>query len=437
MAAPPEEPPSPASTGTAAEEDPFGPRIPIEHVVFIIKENRTFDHYFGRYPGADGATEGRTADGRTVPLQPAPDVQPHDIRHSFISGLLAVNGGQMNGFDAILEGDDLTGYTSFRRKGIPNYWAYADRFVLADRFFTSTYGATLPEHLYAVAAHAGDVVANQAFEGPNGGYCDNPDQLTYRFLQDLTPEDVDHIMDLEERPLVHHPEGIHAIQGFWETVRTCLSIRTLPDELEEAGISWKYYSSTQRWQNALQAVRHIRFGPMWNRVQDPRRFLIDVHRGRLSQVSWLVPPDPFNEHPTTGTTSVCAGENWTVQQVDAIMKSTYWRSTAIVIVWDDFGGFYDHVVPPHYDIMGLGPRTPALIISRRGDNPDGGAIDSTTYEFSSVLAFIEQVYGISPLTERDAEADPLSGAFDFSSEPRMQRLVLDYREDCPYGTDLR
>jgi phospholipase C len=345
----------------------------------------------------------------------------------------------MNGFNAILEGHDLTGYLSFRRSGIPNYWAYADRFVLADRFFTSTYGATLPEHLYAVAAHAGDVVANQAFEGPNGGYCDNPDQLTYRFLQDLTPEQVGHIMELEERPLAHHPELIHEIQRFWETVRTCLSIRTLPDELEEAGISWKYYSSTQRWQNALQAVRHIRFGPMWKRVQDPGRFLIDVRRQRLPAVAWLVPPDPFNEHPRSGTTSVCAGENWTVQQVNAIMKSRYWESTAIIIVWDDFGGFYDHVVPPHADIMGLGPRTPALIISpwtRRGDNPDGGSVDSTTYEFSSVLAFIEQLFGLPPLTDRDAAADPLTGAFDFGSRPRMEKLILPYRKDCPYGLDL-
>ena len=88
-------------------------------------------------------------------------------------------------------------------------------------------------------------------------------------------------------------------------------------------------------------------------------------------------------------TNVCEGENWTVEYLNAVMRSEYWESTAIVIVWDDFGGFYDHVVPPHYDVMGLGPRTPALIISpwtKQGDNPDGGSIDSTVYEFSSVLA---------------------------------------------------
>ena len=92
------------------------------------------------------------------------------------------------------------------------------------------------------------------------------------------------------------------------------------------------------------------------------------------------------------------------------------------MVWDDFGGFYDHVKPPHYDIMGLGPRTPALIMSpytRAGDNRDGGSIDSTVYEFSSVLKFIEDLHGLKPLTDRDAQASPLAGAFDFSQPPRL------------------
>ncbi len=122
-----------------------------------------------------------------------------------------------------------------------------------------------------------------------------------------------------------------------------------------------------------------------------------------------------------------------------IMKSEYWPSTAIVVVWDDFGGFYDHVPPPHVDVFGFGLRTPALIISpwtRRGDNPNGGSIDSTTYEFSSVLAFIERLHELKPLTDRDAAADPLSGAFDFTQEPNLKKLVLPLRQECPYGTSF-
>ena len=135
-----------------AEVDP----IPIKHVVFIIKENRTFDHYFGRYPGADGATEGKTSSGETIPITPAADFLGHDLGHSFFDGLIAINGGRMNGYDLIKNGNLLSGYTQFTRATLPAYWAYADHFVLGDRMFSSMFGPTFPEHLYTVAAQAVD-----------------------------------------------------------------------------------------------------------------------------------------------------------------------------------------------------------------------------------------------------------------------------------------
>jgi hypothetical protein len=163
---------------------------------------------------------------------------------------------------------------------------------------------------------------------------------------------------------------------------------------------------------------------MWGNVLEPSNFVKDVKHGEMPAVSWIIPPESYNEHPGGGK-STCAGENWTVHQVNTIMRSEFWRTTAIVVVWDDFGGFYDPVEPPQYDVMGLGPRTPALIISpytRQGSNPDGGAVDGTTYEFSSVLAFIEQLFGLDPMTDRDGQADPLSGAFDFE-HPNFDKLI--------------
>jgi phospholipase C len=121
-----------------------------------------------------------------------------------------------------------------------------------------------------------------------------------------------------------------------------------------------------------------------------------------------------------------------MERLKAIFDSDAWASTVVVIVWDDFGGFYDHVPPPHVDAMGYGPRTPALIISpysKAGDNPEGGSIDSTTYDFTSVLAFIEQLHDLEPLTDRDANADPLTGALDFTQEPRLDVPDLPDR-DC-------
>lgn len=411
--------------------------VPIEHVVFMVKENRTFDHYFGKYPGANGATVGYTLDGREIPLKPAPDVMPHDITHGFASGLYSINGGEMNGFNIIGQGADLSGYVQHSRRSIPAYWAYADRFVLADNFFTSMYGPTFPEHLYTVAAQANQVVDNKTNADTPGNYCDDPKEYTKRFRDGLRKREIREIMRLEDEIVHPRPDNLYRIAQYWESTRTCFDIEVLPDELEEAGISWKYYARPDVWMNGLQSIRHVRFGPMWEKVQDPERFIKDLRRHELPQVSWLIPPEGLNEHPGEGQ-SVCAGENWTVQQVNALMKSDYWESTALIIVWDDFGGFYDHVPPPHLDIMGLGPRTPALVISpwtKQGDNPDGGSIDHTEYEFSSVLRFIEELFGLPPMTERDANADPLTGAFDFSSPPRTEELIRPYRQTCPYYTN--
>jgi phospholipase C len=416
---------------------------PIEHVIFLVKENRSFDHYFGTYPGADGATEGGTIadcsatafqDGPVVELADAPLVLPHDLGHAFAPGLYSINGGKMNGYNCVPLGDDMTGYTQHSRATIPGYWAYADRFVLADRFFTSMYGPTFPEHLYTVAAQSYGIVDNKTTTNVEGNYCDDDTEITKRFpIEDLTDADVRKIMALEEDITSEVPDQLIRIAAYWESTRTCVDIKTLPDLLERNGISWTYYANADSWMNALQAVRHIRFGPMWDKVQKPETFLQDVRRGDLPAVSWLVPPEGHpNEHPGS-LTNVCEGENWTLEYVNAVMRSEHWPSTAIVIVWDDFGGFYDHVVPPHYDVMGLGPRTPALIISpwtTQGDSPDGGSIDSTVYEFSSVLRFIEDLHGLKPMTDRDRRADPLSGAFDFSQEPRLEPLIIPPR-DCP------
>jgi hypothetical protein len=176
---------------------------PIDHVVFVVKENRTFNNFFATYPGAEGSTEGGTLtctvhgckDGPVIQLQKADDVQEHDLTHCFRCGLTAINGGKMNGFDAMngpipvdstkatLYGHDMSGYTYFDRSGLPNYWAYADRFVLADHFFTSMFGPTLPEHLYTVAAQSNMIVDNKSTTDHEGSYCDDHTESATRFTR--------------------------------------------------------------------------------------------------------------------------------------------------------------------------------------------------------------------------------------------------------------
>jgi phospholipase C len=440
-------------TPTSSPTQALPSDVPIDHVIFIVKENRTFNNYFATYPGAEGATEGGTIscdakgceDGPVVQLRHARDVQPHDLTHCFRCGLTAINGGEMNGFNqmgatidvgenADVYGADLSGYVYFRRSGIPNYWAYADRFVLADRFFTSMYGPTLPEHLYTVAAQSNGIVENKGDVTHPNGYCADPSEYASRFPRHLSEAEQQRIMEAERR-ITHSASGWADVADTWQSIRLCFDIPVLPDQLEKRHISWGYYATYNAWMNALQMIRHVYEGPMWDNVHDPEQFLKDVRRERLPAVSWVVPPESYNEHPGGGK-SVCAGENWTVNLVNTVMKSDYWESTAIVQVWDDYGGFYDPVAPPRYDIMGLGPRTPALIISpytRSGDNRDGGSVDHTTYEFSSVLAFVEQIFDLKPMTDRDAQASPLAGAFDFE-HPNFKKLILPLRTDCPYGT---
>jgi hypothetical protein len=159
-------------------------------------------------------------------------------------------------------------------------------------------------------------------------------------------------------------------------------------------------------------------------VVPPAQFITDVTNGDLPAVSWVVAPGAKLEHAPAGT---CVGENWTVQQINAIMQSSLWNSTVIFVAWDDFGGFYDHVAPPAInDQFQLGPRVPMIIISPWSIP---GKVSHTTYELTSMAKFIEEVFSLPPLTERDANANDTTDSFDFTQSPNPP-LVLPLR-DCP------
>jgi phospholipase C len=418
-----------STPGASSSNAPGQPGNPIKHVIFINKENRSFDNYFGKYPGADGATTGKLSTGQVVPLEKAHDVIKHDICHDFISGLKAMDGGKMDGFDHICY-DDKGSFSQYSRDQIPSYWSYADRFVLADHYFTSMFGPTFPEHLYAVAAQSNQIVGNKSVLGGAHSYCDDPQELVPRFKDGLTKDEINKILYAEMHIDEDIPAMTYRITRYWMSIHSCFDIKVLPDELHAAGVSWKYYETPDHWMNALQAIKHIWFGPLRKEVQSQDNFLSDLKNGTLPAVSWLIPPEPYNEHP--GGPSLCVGENWTVEQINAVMNSKYWKDTVIVVQWDDFGGFYDHVAPPRPDFMGLGPRTPALIISpytRRGNNPLGGYIDHTVYESSSVLRLMELLNHVPAMTDRDAKANPLLGALDFDHPPNLSKLILPER-DC-------
>ncbi|MFI5176211.1 MAG: phospholipase C [Terriglobia bacterium] len=375
----------------------------IEHIVFIIKENRTFDNYFGTFPGANGATSGTISTGRVIPLGHAPDRLPRDINHSFNAAVTAMDGGRMDRFDLIQGGNqngDYLAYTQYHESDMPNYFSYASHFVLADNMFSSLTGPSFPNHLYTVGAQSGGAINNPAKTQGTWG-CDSDEGSTVQVMDD---------------------------SGKISTQFPCFDFQTLADSLMAKGISWKYYAPSKGdsgyiW-SALDAIRHIRNTPLWtSNVFLTSQFAIDAAAGNLPAVSWLVVGGNLSEHPPS---SVCAGENWTVQQLNAVMQGPLWHSTAIFLTWDDFGGFYDHVSPPKVDNFGFGPRVPLLIISPYAR---AGYVTHTMHEFSSILKFIETRFNLPFLTFRDAIANNTLDSFDFQQTP-LTPLVLQSRT-CP------
>jgi phospholipase C len=380
----------------------------IKHIVFIVKENRTFDNYFGTFSGANGATSGTISTGEVVPLTPAPDTQ-HDINHSFQAAVKAIDGGAMDMFDKIGSGADLSGYTQFQEADIPNYFAYARTFVLGDEFFSSLTGPSFPNHLYTVGAQSGGAINNPTnLHGLGRWGCDSPDDSTVQAL------DADGNITLES---------------------PCFEFPTLADSLEARGLTWKYYAPSQDksgyiW-SALDAIGHIRNTDLWTQHVVPTTdFVQDAQNGALPAMSWVVVGSGLSEHPPD---SVCRGENWTVDQINAVMMGPDWDSTAIFLTWDDFGGFYDHEPPPAVDNFGFGPRVPFLIISPW---VKPGYIDHTVLEFSSVLKFVEKRFRLAPLTSRDMAANDLTEAFDFGQTP-LPPLILSTRSCGQAPTEVQ
>jgi len=363
----------------------------IKHVVFILKENHTLDNYFGTFPGADGVTSGLIHTGKSVRLGPSPNFFTEDIGHSFGDALLGMDNGKMDKFDLIpgaLQRGRLANYTQFKQSQIPNYWALATRFVVADEFFTSVHGPSFPNHLFTIAAQSGQAIENPDTGGAWG--CDSGPQATVEAID---------------------PSGKH----FFES--PCFDFTTVADSMNDAGLTWRYYTASPK-QGGFQwcefdAIKHIRNGPQWKtNVRYLNKFAKDIARGDLANMTWITTDGQESEHPKQGGS--CAGENSSVKIIDAIMNSPMWSSTVIFISWDDFGGFYDHVPPPQLDLLGLGPRVPLLIIS---PFVKSGYIEHQQLEFSSVVKFIEEVFGLPFLTARDTNSNDMFDAFDFTDEP--------------------
>ena len=421
----------------------------IQHILIITQENRSFDSYFGTFPGADGIPMSDGAPTVCVPdperggcVAPYHDGADHNAGgpHARRDAIADVDGGRMDGFvaraefaphkcadpedPACTDGDqtDVMGYHDARE--IPNYWRYAQEFVLQDHMFEPNASWSLPAHLYLVSAWS--------------ARCDTSDPLSCR--NDL------------ENPAGGRPHrrkklgSLHRPPHYAWTDITYL--------LHGAGVPWKYYvgqgtqpdcandaiscaprpqrADTPEIWNPLPWFETVRQDGQLGDIQPLDQFFEDARTGDLPAVAWIVPSDDVSEHPPS---SISAGQAYVTGLVNAVMASPAWNSTAIFLTWDDWGGFYDHVVPPTVDVNGYGLRVPAIVISPYAKR---GLIDHQTLSFDAYLKFIEDDFlsgqRLDPSTDGRPDGRPtvredvpilgdLTTDFDFTQSPRPP-LVL-------------
>jgi phospholipase C len=359
-----------------------------------MQENHTFDNYFGTYPGADGLPADLCMP-RDPEIPEGECVEPFHVGgqsfrylgHSARTFDAQFRGGRMDGFveahDRVgVNGEQAMGY--YDDRDIPFYWNVADEYVLFDRFFSSSKGGSVWNHMYWVAGAPGSD-------------------------RDAIPPD-----------------------GF--------DVPTVFDRLEAAGVSWKFYiqnydpaitfrnraavgdrASQLDWAPLLSYPRFLDQPELFGKIVDLSEYYRDLERGTLPAVSYIVPWGA-SEHPPG---SIRAGEQFVRSLINELVRSSSWDSSLFLWTYDDWGGWYDHVPPPVVDEYGYGFRVPALLVSPYARK---GYVDSTILDFASMIRFVTFNWNLEPLGARDRTAGSFAGALDFEQPPRPRVFLPGNRD---------
>ena len=412
-------------TGSAAGSPrAAAPANPIKHIIIIVRENHSFDNLFGLFPHADGTTtayEGSTA----VKLGTTPDKLGVDLGHGSVAAVKAIDGGKMDGFYKNLNaiqcvakscqpcpryqvcpGYENVAESEYTQAQIPNYWAYASDFGLADHFFSTIMGDSFPNHLVLVSGQNFNVIDNPT----------HPGQSLRSWGCDAGP-------------------GVTAseyLAGKVSLVYPCFDAKTLADEANAKHLGWKYYAPPPGtfgyvW-STFDAIKHIRDTPsQWQHVVTPDVFDHDVQSGTLPALTWLTTDLATSDHPPA---SECAGENWTVDRINEVMKSPMWKHTVIILTWDDFGGFYDHLTPPYEGTYSLGPRVPTIVIS---PYTIPHQIYHKRLDFRSIDMFVEDTFHLPHLASFDRTGvASLAPMLDLTQKPLPPVILQPHA--CPAAT---
>jgi phospholipase C len=407
----------------------------IHHVVVIYQENHSFDNLYGEFPGADGLGDGRGVGSQTdlsgsvyttLPAVPGSTLFPADLPnrpfpiesyapsstkipdlvHRFYQEQEQIDGRRMDHFVAVSDAKALSmGF--YHTQGLP-LAAIASRYTLCDHFFHAAFGGSFLNHMWLIAA------ASPVFPGAPSGVVAKLDAhgnlMTDGFV---TPDG--YAVNTCFSVNAPHPSGVAA-----NRLVPNQTMPTIGDRLSDRGVSWAWYAGG--WNNALAGspdplfqfhhqpfVYFARYADgtaeKAAHLRDESEFVSAVNAGRLPAVSFVKPLGTENEHP--GYTDILSGERHVADLIAAIQKSPLWRSTVIIVTYDENGGFWDHVAPPSADRWGPGSRVPALVISPFARRHH---VDHTSYDTTSILSLIEHRWHLVPLSARDAAAAPLQGA---------------------------
>jgi phospholipase C len=443
---------APAGTQRKPPKAPVGIHK-IKHVIVIMQENRSFDHYFGTYPGADGIPRDPNGEFAVCVPDPAKDVcqRPyHDANdlnaggpHGEANATADIARGKMDGFIAQAENarrqgckqnpndpicsqrasnPDVMGYHD--GQDIPNYWAYARNFVLQDHMYEPNASWSLPAHLFMVsewsarcARHDEPMSCVSALQNPV-----NPDKARADYAwTDLTY-------------LLHKRRVSWRYYVFTGTEPDCEDDEMICESVRQG-------AKTPGIWNPLPYFDTVQQDGQLANITTLSHYFDAARTGTLPAVSWIDPTGSVSEHPPA---LVSAGQAYVTKLVNAAMRGKDWKSTAIFLAWDDWGGFYDHVTPPSVDRLGYGLRVPGLVISPYARR---GYIDHQTLSFDAYAKFIEDDFlggqRLDPATDGRPdprpdvrENDPILGTlvrdFNFKQKPRQPLLLNPHPQ-----TDLR
>jgi phospholipase C len=401
----------------------------ISHVIVIVQENRSFENFFAGFPGANapmfgcvgsnpsgapslrarsGSGSGCLSGDTQVPLHPITFVGP-DLKHDWHSSMVSWDNGRMDGFWKFGHNSGVyDAYAYVSPDLIIPYMTLANTYVLADEMFPTEFGGSFTAHLTLVAGTDGisnkPLRAEVDFPTAPPDDCDSPPGTTSSYIN-------------KDRKK-HFGGPFPCFDQF----------NTLAEVMDKAKVSWKYYVTKHvgagDW-SPFEAIKYVRYNRDWHRnvISPQTKILTDPGSSNLASVSFVTPSKADSDHPGDHSD---LGPSWVANVVNAIGESPYWNTSAIILLWDDWGGWYDNAAPPQLDYRGLGIRVPCLIISpysRETSPSHPGYISHTQYEFGSILRFIEETFNLPYIGPQakgytDERAAPLDDSFDFTQTPR-------------------